>query len=164
MKQSTANVLSVLSWLMYTEVTAPERIRTPTSPVIGGLHNQRRPSVHHSQASFRPATNFSQRLDLVRLPSQPPSPRAKHRHTLLVLLAVTMCDFEEFIFTCGHAFIRLKNYCHYARNHPQHHCRRVKKLRNCWLQPDECERCQEARRRQQEAYYTSQGPSTNRST
>lgn len=52
-----------------------------------------------------------------------------------------MCDFEEFIFTCNHSVFRLKNYCHYARTHPQHHCRGVKKLRNCWDQDRPCDEC-----------------------
>ncbi|KAK3906192.1 hypothetical protein C8A05DRAFT_29978 [Staphylotrichum tortipilum] len=52
-----------------------------------------------------------------------------------------MCDFEEFIFTCGHSTFRLKSYCHFARNHPQHACRRVKKLRNCWDQGRPCDAC-----------------------
>lgn len=60
-----------------------------------------------------------------------------------------MCDFEEFIFTCGHSVFRLKCHCHYARNQPDHHCRRVKKLRNCWDQDRECDACLEERRRRE---------------
>ncbi|EJT68687.1 hypothetical protein GGTG_13741 [Gaeumannomyces tritici R3-111a-1] len=51
-----------------------------------------------------------------------------------------MCDFEEFIFTCGCSEQRLQSYCHYARNDPQHRCRRVRKLRSVWDQNVECER------------------------
>ncbi|KAK4122320.1 hypothetical protein N657DRAFT_536962, partial [Parathielavia appendiculata] len=54
-----------------------------------------------------------------------------------------MCDFDEFIFTCGHSVFRLKCYCHYARNHPFHQCRRVKKLRSCWDQGRDCDACAE---------------------
>ncbi|KXX79280.1 hypothetical protein MMYC01_203224 [Madurella mycetomatis] len=67
-----------------------------------------------------------------------------------------MCDFDEFIFTCGHSTFRLKCHCHYARNHPQHWCNKVKKLRNSYDQTYECDECAEARRRQEAAYYYSQ--------
>ena len=43
-----------------------------------------------------------------------------------------MCDFEEFIYTCNCSAIRLKSYCHQARNNRGHRCTRVKKLRNVW--------------------------------
>jgi len=55
----------------------------------------------------------------------------------------TMCDYEEFVFTCTHSTIRLKSYCHFARNDPNHQCFGVKKLRNVWDQNYECERCRE---------------------
>ncbi|KAK4131340.1 hypothetical protein BT67DRAFT_351706, partial [Trichocladium antarcticum] len=55
-----------------------------------------------------------------------------------------MCDWEEFLFTCGHSQFRLKCYCHQARNHPLHRCRRVKKLRCIWEQPGPCEGCRAA--------------------
>ncbi|KAJ4306185.1 hypothetical protein N0V88_000981 [Collariella sp. IMI 366227] len=58
-----------------------------------------------------------------------------------------MCDFDEFIFTCGHSVFRLKCYCHFARNHPLHHCHRVKKLRSCWDQDRPCDPCIEERQR-----------------
>ncbi|KAK3684881.1 hypothetical protein B0T22DRAFT_464371 [Podospora appendiculata] len=54
-----------------------------------------------------------------------------------------MCDFEEFVFTCSHSIIRLKSYCHFARNDPHHQCFGVKKLRNVWDQTTECEKCRE---------------------
>ncbi|KAK4156254.1 hypothetical protein C8A00DRAFT_30849 [Chaetomidium leptoderma] len=63
-----------------------------------------------------------------------------------------MCDYDEFLFTCGHSAIRFKCYCHSARNHPTHACRRVKKLRDCWLQGRKCDACTAA-----QAYYNSQG-------
>ncbi|KAK3945927.1 hypothetical protein QBC46DRAFT_336095 [Diplogelasinospora grovesii] len=60
-----------------------------------------------------------------------------------------MCDYEEFIFTCTHSTVRLKSYCHFARNDPNHQCFGVKKLRNVWDQDFECERCMEKKRRDQ---------------
>jgi hypothetical protein len=68
-----------------------------------------------------------------------------------------MCDFDEFIFTCGHSEFRLKCYCHYARNHPYHECRRVKKLRACWDQGRDCDACAEEKRRRVAYYYYAQG-------
>ncbi|AEO55988.1 hypothetical protein MYCTH_2023079, partial [Thermothelomyces thermophilus ATCC 42464] len=52
-----------------------------------------------------------------------------------------MCDYDEFSFTCGHYVIRRKSYCHFARNHPTHGCRSVKKLRNIWEQGRPCDEC-----------------------
>lgn len=60
-----------------------------------------------------------------------------------------MCDFDEFIFTCGHSTFRLKCYCHFARNHPDHWCNKVKKLRDCYDQTYECDECAEQRRRRE---------------
>ena len=88
-----------------------------------------------------------------RQPSTPPEAKAT-AHTQP--REATMCDWEEFIFTCGHSEFRLKSYCHYARNHPFHQCRRVKKLRNCWDQARPCDTCLEEYQRQQ-AYFFSQG-------
>lgn len=68
-----------------------------------------------------------------------------------------MCDWEEFVFTCGHSQFRLKCYCHQARNHPRHRCHRVKKLRNVWDQETECDECAEARRQQEQEYFYAQG-------
>ncbi|KAH6609588.1 hypothetical protein Trco_002934 [Trichoderma cornu-damae] len=45
-----------------------------------------------------------------------------------------MCDWEEFLFTCNHSQVRLKSYCHFARNDPNHGCLGVKVLRNSWRQ------------------------------
>ncbi|AEO62388.1 uncharacterized protein THITE_2029041, partial [Thermothielavioides terrestris NRRL 8126] len=59
-----------------------------------------------------------------------------------------MCDWEEFIFTCGHSVFRKKCYCHFARNHPQHLCNRVQKLRHCWDQPYPCDPCAERLRQE----------------
>ncbi|KAH7011645.1 hypothetical protein EDB80DRAFT_876302 [Ilyonectria destructans] len=55
-----------------------------------------------------------------------------------------MCDFEEFIFTCTHYTVRLKSYCHFARNDPNHQCFSVKNLRNSWLQTRVCDDCKSA--------------------
>lgn len=52
-----------------------------------------------------------------------------------------MCDFEEFLFTCGHSEVRLKSHCHFARNDPYHDCFGVKVLRKSWRQDGPCEDC-----------------------
>lgn len=52
-----------------------------------------------------------------------------------------MCDYEEFLFTCGHSEIRLMSYCHFARNDDYHECYGVKVLRKCWRQAGPCEPC-----------------------
>lgn len=45
-----------------------------------------------------------------------------------------MCDYEEFLFECGHSTILLKSHCHFARNDPNHQCLGVKVLRESWRQ------------------------------
>lgn len=53
-----------------------------------------------------------------------------------------MCDWEEFLFECGHSTVRLKSYCHFARNDPNHQCLGVKVLRESWKQDGQlCESC-----------------------
>ncbi|KAL6878778.1 hypothetical protein J3F83DRAFT_723870 [Trichoderma novae-zelandiae] len=52
-----------------------------------------------------------------------------------------MCDWEEFLFTCNHSQLRLKSYCHFARNDPNHGCLGVKVLRRSWLQAVPCDDC-----------------------
>ena len=52
-----------------------------------------------------------------------------------------MCDYEEFLFDCGHSQQRLKSYCHLARNDPNHQCFGVKKLRDVWEQQTICKTC-----------------------
>jgi hypothetical protein len=61
----------------------------------------------------------------------------------LQLRASTMCDWEEFLFTCNHSAVRLKSYCHLARNNNNnnHACPSVKILRKSWQQPTPCEGC-----------------------
>ncbi|OTA96366.1 hypothetical protein M434DRAFT_116627 [Hypoxylon sp. CO27-5] len=55
-----------------------------------------------------------------------------------------MCDYDEFRFECNHSVCRLKSYCHFARNDPNHVCLGVKKLRDSWLQAGQlCEKCVE---------------------
>ncbi|KAK1771205.1 hypothetical protein QBC33DRAFT_236543 [Phialemonium atrogriseum] len=61
----------------------------------------------------------------------------------------TMCDYEEFLFACGCSTIRLKSYCHFARNDPNHQCFGVKKLRNSWEQVKDCEACSQQKTRGQ---------------
>ncbi|KAL2260072.1 hypothetical protein VTK26DRAFT_6036 [Humicola hyalothermophila] len=68
-----------------------------------------------------------------------------------------MCDYEEFSFDCGHSFFRLKCYCHYARNHPQHYCHFVKKLRNVWDQLRPCEDCERKTNEARAAFYQQHG-------
>ncbi|KAH0498274.1 hypothetical protein TgHK011_005534 [Trichoderma gracile] len=53
----------------------------------------------------------------------------------------TMCDWEEFLFTCNHSQVRLKSYCHFARNDPHHGCPGVKVLRSSWRQAVPCDDC-----------------------
>ncbi|CCC10780.1 hypothetical protein SMACR_04383 [Sordaria macrospora] len=52
-----------------------------------------------------------------------------------------MCDFDEFVFTCGHSTFGLKAYCHRARNDPYKECHYVKKLRDVWDQTYPCSEC-----------------------
>lgn len=52
-----------------------------------------------------------------------------------------MCDWEEFLFTCSHSTVRLKSYCHFARNDPRHQCYSVNVLRDSWEQSVPCGRC-----------------------
>lgn len=52
-----------------------------------------------------------------------------------------MCDWEEFLFPCGHSILRLKSYCHFARNDPNNECYGVKVLRNSWRQSSVCDKC-----------------------
>ncbi|KAI0601240.1 hypothetical protein F4775DRAFT_589454 [Biscogniauxia sp. FL1348] len=55
-----------------------------------------------------------------------------------------MCDWEEFLFVCNHSTLRLKSYCHFARNDPNHQCFGVKMLRNSWFQDGQlCDACLE---------------------
>ncbi|KAM3505081.1 hypothetical protein MY10362_003177 [Beauveria mimosiformis] len=57
---------------------------------------------------------------------------------------ILMCDFEEYIFTCGHNALSLQAYCHQSRNHPRHECHSVKRLRNSWYQERVCNACADA--------------------
>ena len=52
-----------------------------------------------------------------------------------------MCDWEEFLFTCNHSALRIKSYCHFARNDPFHQCFGVKVLRHSWQQSGACDEC-----------------------
>lgn len=55
---------------------------------------------------------------------------------------VDMCDFEEFLFECGHGIVRFKSNCHFRRNDPNKECYSVKVLRNSWKQDGEvCDTC-----------------------
>ncbi|EPE04917.1 hypothetical protein F503_00071 [Ophiostoma piceae UAMH 11346] len=52
-----------------------------------------------------------------------------------------MCEYEEFIFSCGCSQKRLNSYCHLARNDLNHQCFSIKKLRHVWEQQTECKSC-----------------------
>lgn len=79
-----------------------------------------------------------------------------------------MCDYEEFLFACGCSTFRLKSYCHFARNDPNHQCFGVKKLRDTWDQASDCEACSQRKTNDQWARaqgfgggaYASTGAST----
>ena len=43
-----------------------------------------------------------------------------------------MCDWEEFIFGCSCSYTKRKNYCHFARNDPNHQCFGVQVLKKVW--------------------------------
>lgn len=52
-----------------------------------------------------------------------------------------MCDYEEFLWVCGHSVIKFKSYCHFKRNHSDERCNRVKMLKSVWNQEVLCENC-----------------------
>lgn len=52
-----------------------------------------------------------------------------------------MCDWEEFIFGCSCSYTKRKNYCHFARNDPNHQCFGVQVLKKVWDVPEACEKC-----------------------
>ncbi len=52
-----------------------------------------------------------------------------------------MCNYEEFLFECGHTKVQLKSYCHFARNDPYHGCYGVKVLKDTWHQGKKCDPC-----------------------
>lgn len=52
-----------------------------------------------------------------------------------------MCDWEEFIFGCSCSYTKRKNYCHFARNDPNHQCFGVQVLKKVWDVPEVCEKC-----------------------
>lgn len=52
-----------------------------------------------------------------------------------------MCDWEEFIFGCSCSYTKRKNYCHFARNDPNHQCFGVQVLKKVWDVPEVCDKC-----------------------
>lgn len=52
-----------------------------------------------------------------------------------------MCDWEEFIFGCSCSYTKRKNYCHFARNDPNHQCFGVQVLKKVWDVPEACDKC-----------------------
>lgn len=63
-----------------------------------------------------------------------PEPILHTPRTLGANRGSAMCDYEEFLFECGHSTILLKSHCHFARNDPNHQCLGVKVLRESWRQ------------------------------
>ncbi len=134
---------------------SPTYVSRPSSFITDGA------KVHQHSSEFGPRHVRETKLVYLgptfyprhRQPSPSPEANAiEHNQSR----EVTMCDWEEFIFTCGHSEFRLQSYCHYARNHPYHECRRVKKLRNCWDQGRPCDACAAEYQRQQ-AFFFAQG-------
>lgn len=52
-----------------------------------------------------------------------------------------MCDYEEFMFTCGHSITKMKSECHFRRNDPGKQCFGVKVLKATWFQGVPCASC-----------------------
>lgn len=52
-----------------------------------------------------------------------------------------MCDYEQFIYTCGHTPTRKYSHCHAARCNDYHMCRSVKVLKRVWHQAFDCPDC-----------------------
>lgn len=57
-----------------------------------------------------------------------------------------MCDWEEFIFGCSCSYTKRKNYCHFARNDPNHQCFGVQVLKKVWDVPEACDKCSSSAR------------------
>ncbi|KAK1569709.1 uncharacterized protein LY79DRAFT_528194 [Colletotrichum navitas] len=55
-----------------------------------------------------------------------------------------MCNYEEFYFSCGHSVVKMKSYCHFAHNDPNHQCFSVKVLKAVWSQGALCAECYES--------------------
>lgn len=56
-----------------------------------------------------------------------------------------MCDWEEFIFGCSCTYTKRKNYCHFARNDPNHQCFGVQVLKKVWDVTEACDKCSSSR-------------------
>ena len=52
-----------------------------------------------------------------------------------------MCEYEKFVFTCGHTPVRRSVYCHAARCNERHNCYSVKVLKRVWQQRGICPDC-----------------------
>jgi hypothetical protein len=71
-----------------------------------------------------------------------------------------MCEYEQFVYTCGHTPIRRSSYCHSARCDDAHQCFSVKVLKKVWRQASICPECQnqmEARGGLQHQLYANRG-------
>ncbi|KAK2615407.1 hypothetical protein N8I77_002165 [Diaporthe amygdali] len=68
-----------------------------------------------------------------------------------------MCDWEEFIFGCSCSYTKRKNYCHFARNDPNHQCFGVQVLKKVWDVPEICDKCSQRNNRTSTRSYQPYG-------
>lgn len=68
-----------------------------------------------------------------------------------------MCDWEEFIFGCSCSYTKRKNYCHFARNDPNHQCFGVQVLKKVWDVPEICDKCSQRNNRTSSRSYQPYG-------
>ncbi|KAI3395479.1 hypothetical protein diail_1265 [Diaporthe ilicicola] len=68
-----------------------------------------------------------------------------------------MCDWEEFIFGCSCSYTKRKNYCHFARNDPNHQCFGVQVLKKVWDVPEVCDKCSQKNNRTSTRSYQHYG-------
>lgn len=75
-----------------------------------------------------------------------------------------MCDWEEFIFGCSCSYTKRKNYCHFARNDPNHQCFGVQVLKKVWDVPEVCDKCSQKSNRTSTRSYQHHGQDPSEST
>lgn len=68
-------------------------------------------------------------------------PNTSSTHNIAQQAWPNMCDWEEFIFGCQCTYTKRKNYCHFARNDPNHQCFGVQVLKKVWDVPEACDKC-----------------------
>lgn len=111
------------------------------SPVQNNRHSPL-PSVFHLrlQKSRTQAIVEAAIIVLARpLPGVIPNLPLRHQHQ--TKHRPNMCDWEEFIFGCSCSYTKRKNYCHFARNDPNHQCFGVQVLKKVWDVPEACDKC-----------------------